>query len=84
MVWGFLPRDKNKVTHMQLSELVKRVRPGDLIRNDSWPKGKTYTVSTEFMKHHTGRGLDVAERNSCPDGKWDGWELAGRYPTQTH
>jgi len=69
---------------MQLSELVNRVRPGDLIANTSWSEGKTFTVSTEFMKHHTGRGFDVTERNSCPDGTWDGWELVNRYQNGKH
>lgn len=64
---------------MQLSELVKRVRPGDLITNTDWPKGKTFTVSTEFMKHHTGRGLDVVDRNSCPGGNYQNWEVVNRY-----
>lgn len=68
---------------MQLSELIKCVRPGDIIANTAWPKGKTFTVSTEFMKHHTGRGLDVTERNSCPSGKFDGWVTAGLYPSVT-
>jgi len=68
---------------MQLSELVNRVRAGDVITNTSWPKNKTFTVSTEFMKHHTGRGFEVVARNSCPDGLWNGWEVANRYPSGT-
>lgn len=58
---------------MQLNELVSTVRPGDQITNTAWPKGKTFTVSTEFVKHHTGRGMDVIGRDSCPGGQYDGW-----------
>lgn len=66
---------------MQLQELVKCIRPGDQITNESWPAGRTFTVSTEFMKFHTGRGIDTHERNSCPSGTYDGWSVAGLSPT---
>ncbi|AUG86850.1 hypothetical protein MORTIMER_101 [Erwinia phage vB_EamM_Mortimer] len=66
---------------MQLKELLTCIRPGDVITNTAWPQGRTFTVSTEFMKFHTGRGTDVHERNSCPDGAWYGWSVANKYAT---
>lgn len=69
---------------MQYSEIIKRVRPGDVIRNSSWPEGKTFTVSTEFVKMHTGRGFDVVGRDTCPKGSYDGWYNVNKYPCAEH
>lgn len=67
-----------------LTAIASVTMPGDQIRHSSWPEGKTYTCSTEFLRAygdypHAAREVTWI-KDMPPTGRGGHWLHAGKYP----